>query len=257
MKYTESLKKTCKSIKKQPSRFLSSILCDLALVFLYLGIFYYAFVQLLPHLEVMVGAMTEGLSGEMNPAFYSHYHAALGIITFLVLALFVVFVLIKGSNYNLFVLDKKEYWKYMLKFAGVNVIWGILLFLLLSLYLNFVFSTVMALNPLISLKAAGLLFYIACAVVVYFASLSYVLIDGKSWFKNTFVIGIKKADILLWNFLVVFVIVYLLKFLVMKSPLWGAVLGMFVLLPLIGVNRLFVKGIVGKNNVKVKKDKKK
>ena len=249
MKYLKLLQKTCNSIKKQSSRFLSSILSDLALVFLSFGIFYYTFVQLLPHLEVMVGAMTEGLSGEMNDAFYSHYHSALGIIIFFILALFIVFVLVKGSNYKLFVLDKKEYWRYMLKFAGVNVIWGILLFLLLSLYLNFVFSTVMALNPLISLKAAGLLFYIACAVVVYFASLSYVLIDKGflNGLKKAFVIGIKKADILLWNFLVVFVIVYLLKFIAMKSPLGGAVFGMFVLLPLIGFNRWFVKEIIKKD----------
>ena len=248
-RYLLSLRKTSYNIQKSPYRFLLSILSDFLLIVLSLGIFYYVFVRLLPHLEVMVEAMAGGLSGELNAAFYSHYHAAFGIIISFVFALFVVFVLLKGSNYKLFVLDKKGYWKYMLRFSGVNVIWGILLFLLLSLYLNFVFSTVMALNPLISLKAAGLLFYICCIVVVYFASLSYVLIDKGflAGLKKAFIVGVKKADMLAGLFIVIAVFVYLMKYVAMTYPLAGAVFGFFILLPMIGFNRMFVKEVIKKN----------
>ena len=254
MTYTTQITQTLKSIKKQPYNFLFSILSDFALFAACFGIFYYSYVKVFPHLEEMSRLMAGGLSYELDPAFYTHYHAAFGIITALVISMFIAFVLIKGSNYKIFVLKRKGYWRYMLKFLGVNVIWGVGLFILLSLYLKFVFSTITSLNPLISMKTASIIYYIANAALIYFAALSYVLID-KSFvkgLKESFVIGVKKAKVLVWNFLIIFAVVYFMKFAIPKFPLSSAVFMFVIILPMMGFNRVFVREIVKKKKSKKK-----
>ncbi len=254
MTYTNQITQTLKSIKKQPYNFLFSILSDFALFVLSFGIFYYLYLRLFPHLEEMSKLMAGGLYIDLDPAFYTHYHAALGIITMLVISLFIAFVLIKSSNYKFFVLNKKGYWKYLLKFAGVNAIWGAAFFILLSLYLRFVFSTVTSLNPIISMKTAGIIYYIANAALIYFAALSYILIDKGflDGFKKSFVIGAKKANVLVWNFLIIFAVVYALRFFIADYPFGSAVFMFLVILPMMGFNRVFVKEIVKKKKSKKK-----
>ena len=245
MKHSISLKKTYKSIVKHPYKFLFSILLDFILLAISFAVFYFTFEKILPHLEIMVNSITTGMT-DLSPDFYSSYSSALSIISVSLISIFILFVAIKGTNWKQLVLKRKGYWRYMLKFLGVNAIWAVILLILSSLYLNFVFSSVASLNPIISLNSANIIFYLLFAVVIYFSSISYACIDKKfiTGLKSAFIVGVRKADILTWNFILIFIIVYLMRFAIPEFPKLSALFLLFIILPMMAFNRFYLRLIV-------------
>lgn len=235
--------KTLSSIRKHPYRFILGILADFVLIAVSLVVFFFAYESLIPHLEVMVGSIGSTVQAEVDPVFFEHYNSAFIIISVFAASVFLLYIIIKGTNWKLFVLDRKGYPGYMLKFLGLNIIWAVLFYIILSIYLNFIFAAAASLNPVISINTGTIIFYIVSLIVIYFAAVSYITVQKGFWpgIKNAFVEGSAKARHLAPNFLIIFLAVAGMRFLIPRYPLMSALIILFLVLPMLAFNRIYMK----------------
>ena len=172
-------------------------------------------------------------------------------VSFLLIS-YLIYCVFQGIIWKFcFNLKKKEkYLPYIKKFFLVNLFW--MPFFLLYFLLNFLFSYLDLIGQKFNIEGVfvmGKLTNIFLAVIMYFAFISYVMIDKeKTWksIKRSFRIGFRIRTVLMYLLLAIGFL--LLNYIVVVSGSiteWYVILiGVILVMPFMIYSRIFMKEVV-------------
>ena len=137
------------------------------------------------------------------------------------------------------------------RFSALSLIWAAIFLVLYIIIVKISALLTVGSIELVSVELLARMLGVALLIVLYFASISYSLLDIKlkEALKETFVIGIKKAAVAIPAFLLIIIKFYVLYGLIMLLGLElvpKVVLGLIFFLPLTAWARLFMGVVVEK-----------
>ena len=198
--------------------------------------------------DEVISSNSPDIAGIMSQSGYLNKIIFLGVM--LLLISFLMYVVFHGFlwKFSFNLKDKKKgYFNYIKKFLLVNLFW--LPFFIIYFLINFLFSymdiVAKRFNPE-GLFIFGQVTNIILLIILYFAFLSYVLIDkNKIWtsIKKSFAIGFRKSILLMYILMAaVFVIMNLILTQLPQSLV--IILGVIVIVPFMILSRVFIREVI-------------
>ena len=253
----------------KPSALLATVI-DLTHFFVFASVFSGFATVVLEHLEKVSEIMASGSQDVMSelevvrgvrdfidkqPQFVEHYFVIAEYFVYIMLTAYICWILFQGINWwlaNRASGNKEKFWKYFLKFFLLNIIVLFLLTVILYVPIFISMLDVFAFLTIITHFVARLVFYIAVALLVYFAGIAYALIAKHTLLKalkQTFIIGFTRWKELVPAYIIGFVVLYLIVFIILyfkQSFLAMFLLTILLFLPTAFWIRILITEIVNK-----------
>ncbi len=182
--------------------------------------------------------------------FMDHYISVIFLAGLFIVLVYALYNIFQGINWfiaNKIANKKAVLCRFLARFSFVNFVWFILLVLVGIFFVKFFMSTSTSMSPVVSSQFIVYTSIFMIAIVVYFALISYSLINKLGLFKalkNTFLIGYKKFRNIFSIYLIIiilFVITDLILRLIYKiHPTVMFIAGLFTVLPLITFARVYL-----------------
>jgi len=187
----------------------------------------------------------DGISGLLGSGLQPLAFNMLLLILLLAFSAFFIYALFQGLawRFSLDLIKKENLNSYLRKFFFVSLFW--FAWFCLYYFFNFLFYFLDTLNKRANASPASIITYVFFLLLVYFASISYVLIGySKKPVSRSFALGLKKAHYIILPFALFVVCLFLLNFLfaliVSFSYLFGIFFGIVFILPLLALGRILL-----------------
>lgn len=197
-----------------------------------------------------------------NPLFKPFFSNIIKYVLMLVGSVYIIYVVVQGITWffasRKIMHHKFSFWKYLGKFALFSLMYFIVIMIAIAASLRYSFATMFEHEG-----TASLIFIVVMGIAAYFMFISYALIVKhgiKDTFKKTFVIGIKKAHLVLIMYALLFVIGFILNFILnlaaKVSPKLMIAAGVILALPFLTLVRVYVTGEINRFDEKPHKEHK-
>ena len=266
----KELKHSLKTFFSNKTSALIATVIDLAHFFVFASLFAGFATVVLEHLEKVSEIMASGSQDVMSeleivrgvrdfidkqPQFVEHYFVIAEYFVYIMLTAYACWMIFQGVNWwlaNRASGNKENFWRYCLKFFLLNII--VLFILTIIIYIPIFISMidVFAFLTIITQFFARLVFYIAFAVLVYFAGIAYALIAKHALLrslKQAFIIGFTRWKELVPAYIIDFVVLYALVFIILffrESFLAMFLITILLFLPTAFWIRILIAEIVNK-----------
>lgn len=276
--FLDSFRRGWSAIRQGKKLFISILLLDLAFFVIFALLHTFIVVQALPDLSSLnqLVAQEAGSVPQIPPdaeqvdpsqlefqfpveEFQQHFSAVVKYSIIYILAMFCFYNLVFAFTWRRasFLFKKASskkfmsYWRYLRRFAVINLFWLILFVLVFSLLILGTTATMFGQITLVSQGVVDVLAAALSLVLLYFIMISHALLIDYPvlpLLKRTVVVGIKRSFFIVPVFIVIGVLYYLVSLLIGFSSQTSAslsfVLFILLFLPLVTGSRVFFMGVV-------------